>query len=80
MRRARRVHVALAATRRWPRCRTAGIAEIGTPIAVCNDRHREPTLRAAGYVVLRYSWQQVTTRAAEVAADLRSALAAGARR
>jgi very-short-patch-repair endonuclease len=50
----------------------------GTPIAVADDRRRELALRSAGYSVVRYSWQQVNERAAEVAADLRSALARGA--
>jgi very-short-patch-repair endonuclease len=53
----------------------------GTPIAIADDRRRDLALRSAGHQVLRYTWEQVTERAAEVAADLRSALAtAGADR
>lgn len=45
-----------------------------TPAAVERDRSRELTLRAAGYLVLRYTWRQVTRRPDVVAADLRAAL------
>jgi hypothetical protein len=34
-------------------------------------------VKVAGYNVVRYSWEQVTEHAADVAADLRAALAAG---
>jgi very-short-patch-repair endonuclease len=40
------------------------------------DRQRELELRRAGYSVLRFSWRQVTSRAREVAADIRRALRA----
>jgi hypothetical protein len=39
------------------------------------DRAREHTLRRAGYLVIRYSWQQVTRRPEAVAAELRAELA-----
>ncbi len=50
----------------------------GTPAAVERDRRRELRLRAAGYVVLRYSRGQVTTQPKAVAADLQKTLAARA--
>jgi hypothetical protein len=40
------------------------------------DRARELTLRAAGYRVVRYTWQQVTRHPKEVVADLRRLLGA----
>ena len=46
----------------------------GTVAAMERDRARDLTLRAAGFVVLRYTWHQVTRRAALVAADLRAEL------
>jgi hypothetical protein len=39
------------------------------------DRRRELRLRAAGFIVLRYTWEQVTREPKLVAADLRLALA-----
>ena len=42
--------------------------------AVERDRGRELMLRTAGYLLLRYSWQQVTREPEAVAGDLRRAL------
>ena len=52
-----------------------GAAAHGGWAAIKRDRHRELALRAAGYRVVRYSWEQVTKRPDEVAADLRRLLA-----
>jgi very-short-patch-repair endonuclease len=38
------------------------------------DREREMALRALGFQVARYTWNQVTGRPAEVVADLRRLL------
>ena len=46
----------------------------GTPARAERDRGRELRLRAAGFVVLRYTWQQVTTTPAAVGADVARAL------
>lgn len=51
-----------------------GHAAHATPAAVERDRRRELRVRAAGYLVLRYTWQQVTEQPALIAADLRTAL------
>jgi very-short-patch-repair endonuclease len=51
-----------------------GRAAHSTAAAIERDHERDLVLRAAGYVVLRYTWQQVTRQAAAVAADLRTAL------
>jgi len=47
----------------------------GTSIAVAADCHRDLTLRAAGYIVRRYSWIQVTQTPELVIADLIAAYA-----
>jgi very-short-patch-repair endonuclease len=46
----------------------------GTARALEEDHWRDLALRAAGYVVLRYTWQQVTEQPELVAADLLSHL------
>lgn len=51
-----------------------GHAAHARPAAVERDRHRDLGLRSAGYVVLRYTWRQVTQQQGRLAADLRSAL------
>lgn len=51
-----------------------GHAAHATPAAIERDRRRELRLRAAGYLVLRYTWQQVTEHPHLVATDLRAAL------
>jgi hypothetical protein len=47
---------------------------MGTPPTLIpaneTERRRELTLRAAGYTVVRYTWEQVTQRPNEVVADL----------
>ncbi len=52
-----------------------GHAAHATPAAIERDRRRELRLRAAGYLVFRYTWQQITDQPELVAADLRAALA-----
>lgn len=51
-----------------------GHAAHATPAAVERDRRREVRLRAAGYVVLRYTWQQIVREPDVVVGDLRTAL------
>jgi very-short-patch-repair endonuclease len=46
----------------------------GTPSKLENDHRRDLELRAAGYTVLRYTWQQVTQTPERVVADLRREL------
>jgi very-short-patch-repair endonuclease len=43
----------------------------GTPAAMEEDRRRDLELRAAGYIVLRYTWRQLTDEWDLVIADLR---------
>ncbi|HUO72840.1 MAG TPA: DUF559 domain-containing protein [Solirubrobacteraceae bacterium] len=50
----------------WQGHRTRGQLE--------NDHQRDLELRALGYIVLRYTWRQVTETPALVAADLRRSL------
>jgi very-short-patch-repair endonuclease len=57
-----------------------GVDGHATPAQVHRDRRRDLKLRAAGYVVLRYSYQQVLSEPESVLADLRAALAGAARR
>ena len=52
-----------------------GVAAHNGPAAMKRDRLRELALRAQGFRVVRYSWDQVTRRSREVAADLRRLLA-----
>jgi len=42
------------------------------------DRRKDLQLRAAGYVVLRYTWAQIVFEAAAVLADLRAVLSSAA--
>jgi len=46
-----------------------------TPARMEKDRGRDLALRAAGYLVLRYTWRQVTRQPSLVARDLSEALA-----
>ena len=48
-----------------------GHAAHNTPTAMEEDRRRDLDLRAAGFIVLRYTWQQVTHEPELVVADLR---------
>jgi very-short-patch-repair endonuclease len=49
-------------------------AHDSTP-AMERDRSRDLRLRAAGHLVVRYTWQQVTATPESVVRDLRAALA-----
>ena len=53
-----------------------GHAAHATPARVERDRRRDLALRAAGFVVLRYTWLQVTREAESVGEDLAAALSA----
>ena len=48
-----------------------------TPARMERDRARDLALRAAGFLVLRYTWWQVTAQPEEVARDIRGALDVG---
>jgi very-short-patch-repair endonuclease len=52
-----------------------GAAGHGTWAQIRRDRQREMALRARGFHVVRYSWDQVSGRPDEVGADLRRLLA-----
>jgi very-short-patch-repair endonuclease len=52
-----------------------GHATHDRPAAIEEDRRRELALRARGYVVLRYTWAQVTQQPDAVLSDLRATLA-----
>jgi predicted transcriptional regulator of viral defense system len=58
----------------WPAQRVAveldGGDAHGSWAQIKRDRQRELALRAKGLQVVRYTWEQITTRADEVAADL----------
>ena len=43
-----------------------------TSHSIENDHRRDLDLRAAGFTVLRYTWQQITVTPERVVADLRS--------
>jgi hypothetical protein len=62
----------------WPEARVVveldGHRTHATPAAIERDRRRDLTLRAAGYHVLRYTWQQVTNTPDLVVTDLRARL------
>ncbi len=51
-----------------------GAAAHGSWAAIKRDRERDLALRSSGYLVLRYTWEQVTERGNAVAADLRRVL------
>jgi predicted transcriptional regulator of viral defense system len=51
-----------------------GAAAHGSWARASRDRERELALRGMGFRVVRYTWRQITQRAAEVVADLRGQL------
>ena len=51
-----------------------GMRDHAKPAAIERDRRRDLALRAAGFLVLRYTWQQVTAQRHLVVADLRARL------
>ena len=51
-----------------------GVQGHATPAQMRRDRHRDLRLRAAGYVVLRYSYDQIIKDPEAVLTDLESAL------
>ncbi len=55
-----------------------GHAAHGTPSRLEQDHRRDLDLRAAGYTVRRYTWQQVTHEPERVVSDLRKSCAARA--
>jgi very-short-patch-repair endonuclease len=57
-----------------------GVQGHATPAQIRRDHRRDLTLRAAGYVVVRYSYDQVMYEADAVLADLRTVLELAARR
>ena len=57
-----------------------GVQGHTTPAQMRRDHHRDLILRAAGYIVVRYSYDQVTHEADAVLADLRTVLEGAARR
>jgi very-short-patch-repair endonuclease len=57
-----------------------GVRGHATPAQIARDRRRDLKLRAAGYVVVRYSYGQVVHEPEAVLADLRAVLAGAGRR
>jgi very-short-patch-repair endonuclease len=51
-----------------------GTAAHGGRAAIKRDRERELALRAMGFQVIRYTWDQVTKRPDQVIADVRRLL------
>ena len=51
-----------------------GAAAHGGWAAIKRDRERELAVRSSGYLVFRYTWEQVTEHGDKVAADLRRVL------
>ena len=64
--------------RQWVIAEVDGRRAHGTPARMDRDRRRDLALRVAGYLVVRYTWRQVTAEPELVAADLRAALTRGA--